>query len=72
MKAQDVMDRVLSCLDEAEADGYQQQEADLIHKVGVTYGGVTGNELWIKVGEGEFLSRSVRKGKKFSDFPISI
>ena len=64
MKAQDVLDWIVTCIGECEADGYQQQEEDYIHDLGVTYGSVTCNEIWIKVGEEEFRCtvRKLRKG----------
>jgi hypothetical protein len=55
MKAQDVLDWVLGCMAEAEADAYQQQEGWLIQGVGVSWGRLaSGNAIWIKVGEDEF------------------
>lgn len=63
MKAQDVLDWVIQCINESEADGYQQQEDQLIHRLGVTFGGVSGGEIWIKVGEEEFRL-TVRKLRK--------
>ncbi len=63
MKAQDVLDWVLDCIHEAEADGFQQQEDQLIHQLGLSYGGISGGEIWIKVGEEEFRL-TVRKLRK--------
>jgi hypothetical protein len=53
MSAKDVVSWIISCLAEAEADGYQQQEEDPIHNHEITFDRYK-NTIRICVGDEEF------------------
>lgn len=53
---QDAIDFVTRCLDECEADGYQQQEGDPIHEHAIDFS-TDDNSIWVTIGERTFRFR---------------
>lgn len=63
MTRETVRDFLVSCLMEAEADGYQQQENDAIHDHPIEFFSVGDSHIFIRVGDEEFRV-TVSKPKK--------